>query len=206
MAFSFLPKEDQYFTMFSQMGSKIEEAATLLVEMLRGSDENFDSLSKKIKSVEHECDEINHQVTIKLNKSFITPFDREDIYTLSSALDDVCDYIDAAARAVVMYNIHESDPFAQQLADILLKLSREIYAALGMLKAANGLSAHLLEIQRLENDADEVYFRAMAELFKLSDDPVRIIKWKELYEILENGTDRCEGVGNIIESIMLKHN
>jgi uncharacterized protein len=206
MAFSFLPKEDQYFTLFSQMGAKIEEAAALLVDMLRGSDENFDAISKKIKSVEHECDEINHQVTIKLNKSFITPFDREDIYTLSVALDDVCDYIDAAARAVVMYNIHESDPFAQQLADILLKLSREISSAIGMLKAADGLSPHLLEIQRLENDADEVYFKATAELFKQSDDPVRIIKWKELYEILENGTDRCEGVGNIIESIMLKHN
>lgn len=206
MAFSFLPKEDQYFTLFSQMGSKIEEAASLLVEMLRGSDDDYDHLSKKIKSIEHECDELNHQVTIKLNKSFITPFDREDIYTLSVALDDVCDYVDAAARAVVMYNIHENDPFAQQLAVILQKLSVEVTAALGMLKASNGMAPHLLEIQRLENDADEVYFRAMAALFKHSDDPVRIIKWKELYEILENGTDRCESVGNIIESIVLKHN
>ncbi|MFN0139664.1 MAG: DUF47 domain-containing protein, partial [Pyrinomonadaceae bacterium] len=101
------------------MTVKIQEAAGLLVELLQGSDENFDTLSKKIKSVEHECDEITHSVTTKLNKSFITPFDREDIYTLSVALDDVCDYIDAAARAVVMYNIHESDPFAVELAVVL---------------------------------------------------------------------------------------
>jgi uncharacterized protein len=205
MAFSFLPKEDHYFALFSQMTVKIQEAAALLVELLQGSDENFDSLSKKIKSVEHECDEITHSVTTKLNKSFITPFDREDIYTLSVALDDVCDYIDAAARAVVMYNIHESDPFAVELAVVLQKQTVEIHGAVSHLKTAKGMEQHLLDIQRLENDADEVYFRAMAALFKNSD-AVKIIKWKELYEILEHGTDRCESVGNIIESIVLKHN
>ena len=205
MAFSFLPKEDQYFVLFSQMTAKIQEAAALLVELLKGSDENFDVLSKKIKSVEHECDEITHSVTTKLNKSFITPFDREDIYTLSVALDDVCDYIDAAARAVVMYNIHESDSFAVELAVVLEKQAAEIHGAVSHLKAAKGMEQNLLEIQRLENDADEVYFRAMASLFKNSD-AVKIIKWKELYEILEHGTDRCESVGNIIESIVLKHN
>ena len=206
MAFSFLPKEDQYFELFSQMTAKIQEAAALLVELMQGPDENFDMLSKKIKSVEHECDEITHSITTKLNKSFITPFDREDIYTLSVALDDVCDYIDAAARAVVMYNIHESDEFAQQLAVIMQKLAGEIHGAVSHLKSARGMEQHLLDIQRLENDADEVYFRAMANLFKNVTDPVQIIKWKELYEILENGTDRCESVGNIIESIVLKHN
>jgi len=187
------------------MTAKIQEAAGLLVELLQGSDENFDALSKKIKSVEHECDEITHSVTTKLNKSFITPFDREDIYTLSVALDDVCDYIDAAARAVVMYNIHESDPFAVELAVVLQKQAAEIHGAVSHLKTAKGMEQNLLDIQRLENDADEVYFRAMAALFKNSD-AVKIIKWKELYEILENGTDRCESVGNIIESIVLKHN
>ena len=107
MAFSFLPKEDQYFSMFSEMTAKIQEAAATLVEMMEGSPEAFQALSKKIKSIEHECDEITHNITTKLNKSFITPFDREDIYTLSVALDDVCDYIDAGARAVVMYDIRE---------------------------------------------------------------------------------------------------
>ena len=206
MAFSFLPKEDQYFELFSLMTAKIQEASDLLVELMQGPDENFDSLSKRIKDVEHQCDQINHQITTKLNKSFITPFDREDIYTLAVALDDVCDYIDAAARAVVMYNIHESDEFAQQLAVILQKLAIEIHGAVGLLKAAKGMEQHLRNIQQLENDADDVYFRAMANLFKNVTDAVQIIKWKELYEILENGTDRCESVGNIIESIVLKHN
>ncbi len=206
MAFSFLPKEDQYFELFSQMTEKIREAADILVEMVSGPYENFDASSKRIKSVEHECDEITHNITIKLNKSFITPFDREDIYTLSVALDDVCDYIDATARAMVMYDIHEADEYLQQLALIMQKQSNEINMAVGMLKKADGMSQHLLEIQRLENDADEVYFKAMGALFKNSSDAVTIIKLKELYEILENGTDRCESVGNIIESIVLKHN
>ncbi|MEQ1646361.1 MAG: DUF47 family protein, partial [Pyrinomonadaceae bacterium] len=143
MAFSFLPKEDQYFVLFSQMAAKIQEAAALLVELLQGSDENFDALSKKIKSVEHECDEITHSVTTKLNKSFITPFDREDIYTLSVALDDVCDYIDAAARAVVMYNIHESDSFAVELAVVLEKQAAEIHGAVSHLKTAKGMEQNL---------------------------------------------------------------
>ena len=205
MAFSLLPKEDQYFALFSQMTEKIKEAAALLVEMLNGPDSEFDPLSKKIKSVEHECDEIAHSVTIKLNKSFITPFDREDIYTLSMALDDVCDYIDAAARSVVMYNIHEIDEHSRQLATIIRKLADEVHGAVGFLKDSRGMEQHLINIQRLENDADEVYFRANAELFKSNADPVRIIVWKELYEILENATDKCEYVGNIIESIVLKH-
>ncbi|MEO7539853.1 MAG: DUF47 family protein [Pyrinomonadaceae bacterium] len=206
MAFSFLPREDQYFALFLQMTEKIQEAAKLIVEMLKAEDSEFDTLSKQIKSVEHECDEIAHSVSTKLNKSFITPFDREDIYALSMALDDVCDYIDAAARCIVIYDIHGNDPYAQQLGDVILKLSVEVNGAVSFLDAAKGMEQHLLNIQRLENDADEIYFRAMAALFKGSSDAVKIIKWKELYETLEDATDKCEYVGNIIESIVLKHN
>ncbi len=206
MAFSLLPRETQYFALFSQLTGKLKEAAASLVEMLEGEDENFESLSKRIKHIEHECDELTHSVTKKLNSSFITPFDREDIYTLSVALDDVCDYIDAAARSVVMYNIHESDEHAIKLSLIIQKLVHEIHEAVLLLENSKGMQPHLLEIQRLENEADDIYFRGMAELFKNESDSVRIIKWKELYEILENATDRCESVGNIIESIVLKHN
>lgn len=206
MAFSFIPKEDQYFTLFSQMSAKIQEAAAILVEMLQGPHENFDHLSKKIKSVEHECDELAHSISVSLNKSFITPFDREDIYSLTVRLDDVCDYIDAAARLVVMYDIQEADENARRLSRILQKQVAEINSAVSMLKKSDGMKPHLLEIQRLENDADEIYFKGTGELFATETDPIQLIKLKELYEILENGTDICESVGNIIESIVLKHN
>jgi uncharacterized protein len=205
MAFSFLPKEDQYFELFSQMSVKIQEAADLLGEMLAAPDREFDSFSKRIKSIEHECDELAHNVTTKLNKSFITPFDREDIYTLAMALDDVCDYIDGAARSIVMYDIHGNDTHAQQLGEVIKKQAAEITHALSFLKVAKGMEQHLLNIQRLENEADEIYFSAMANLFK-TEDPMKIIKLKELYEMLENATDKCEYAGNIMESVLLKHN
>jgi uncharacterized protein Yka (UPF0111/DUF47 family) len=108
MTFSLLPREDEYFVFFSQMTGKIQKAAGILIEMLAAPAENFGAYTKRIKDAEHACDKVMHQVTVKLNKSFITPFDREDIYTLAVALDNVCDYIDAGARATVMYNISES--------------------------------------------------------------------------------------------------
>ena len=206
MAFSLLPREDEYFVFFSQITEKIQEASNILVEMLNDKRENFETYTKRIKDAEHACDELTHNVTTKLNKSFITPFDREDIFTLSVALDDVCDYIDAGARAIVMYDIHEIRDHAKGLAKVIQRLATEINSAVGMLKKPNGMNQHIVEIHRLENEADEIYFRAIGELFQKQTDPITLIKWKELYEILENATDRCESVANIIESIVLKHN
>jgi uncharacterized protein len=206
MAFSLLPREDVYFDYFTQMAGKIEEAAGILAEMLDGRAKDLSDFKQRIKDVEHACDTIMHQITTKLNKSFITPFDREDIYTLSVALDDICDYIDAGARAVVMYDIREFNDYSRQLARILVNLGREITAAIAMLSRPDGMNKHFVEIHRLENEADDVYFRAMGVLFKEATDAVTVIKWKEFYDILENATDRCESVANIIESIVLKHN
>src|SRR6476661_3989470 len=139
MAFSLLPKEDKYFELFLQMTEKIQEGSNILVEMLGAPDNEFDSFSKRIKSVEHECDELAHSVSTKLNTSFITPFDREDIYTLAMALDDVCDYIDASARSIVMYDIHDIDEHAKALALILQKMSVEVNGAVSFLHVAKGM-------------------------------------------------------------------
>lgn len=205
MAFSLLPREDEYFLLFSQMTEKIQEASNTLVEMMQGKRENFESFSKRIKDAEHACDELAHKVTTKLNKSFITPFDREDIFTLSVALDDVCDYIDAGARAILMYDIQEISEHTKSLAKVIQGQAMEIHSAVALLSNPNGMDQHIVEIHRLENEADDVYYRAMGELFHQMNDPITVIKWKELYEILENATDRCESVANIIESIILKH-
>ena len=205
MGFSLLPREDQYFTLFSQMTAKMQEAANLLVEMTQGDPANFETITKKIKDTEHACDAITHELTTKLNKSFITPFDREDIFALSVALDDVLDYIDAAARAVMMYDIKDVTDYSKHLAKVIQGLAIEINSAVALLSKPANLNQHIVEIHRLENEADDVYFRAIGELFQKSNDPMEVIKWKELYEILENATDRCESVANIIESIMLKH-
>jgi uncharacterized protein len=206
MGFSLLPREDEYFTLFSQVTEKIQEASTALVEMLHDTSANFEAHSKRIKDAEHACDELTHTITTKLNKSFITPFDREDIFTLIVALDDVCDYVDAGARAIIMYDIKEVSDHARHLSKVIQSQAMEIHSAISMLNKPNGLNQHIVEIHRLENEADDVYFRAIGELFHKESDVMTVIKWKELYEILENATDRCESVANIIESIVLKHN
>ena len=206
MAFSLIPKEDAYFTLFSYLGNSMKEASTALVDMFHDKPEFFEAHCKKIKDLEHACDSLTHEISTKLNKSFITPFDREDIYTLTVALDDVCDYIDASARAVVMYNITELSPNAKHLAKIIQSLTMEVSGALDILAKPLGMHNHIVEIHRLENEADDAYFRAIGDLFQNNQDPISVIRLKELYEILENATDRCEHVANIIEAIVLKHN
>ncbi len=205
MGFSLLPREDEYFALFSQMTAKMQEASNALVELTQGDPANYEAIVKKIKDAEHGCDSITHELTTKLNKSFITPFDREDIFMLSVALDDVIDYIDAGARAILMYDIKEMSDHAKHLAKVLQSLTIEINSAVSMLSKPKNLNQHIVEIHRLENEADDVYFRAIGELFHNATDALTVIKWKELYEILENATDKCETVANIIESIMLKH-
>jgi len=205
MAFSLLPREDEYFAFFSQMSAKIQSAAQLLMQMVGDKESKFESYYTKIKATENECDQLTHKITTKLNKSFVTPFDREDIYSLSVALDDVCDYIDATARAILIYDIRGLTEHARSLAEIMYRLSVEIHASVSMLSKPNGMNQHIVEIHRLENEADDVYFRAIGELFRNESDPIALIKWKELYEILEHATDRCESVANIIESVVLKH-
>jgi len=205
MGFSLLPREDEYFALFSQMAEKIEEAASILVQMIESDADDMSGFSRQIKDAEHGCDEIMHAITTKLNKSFITPFDREDIYSLSISLDDVCDYIDASARSIMMYDIHKTSDYSKHLARVIYSESLEIKAAIAILHKPNGMNQHFIEIHRLENEADDIYFKAMADLFRNSSNPLNVIKWKELYDTLENATDKCEQVANIIESIVLKH-
>jgi hypothetical protein len=205
MAFSLMPREDEYFILFTEMTARIQDGADALVAMMQDTSESFESYTKKIKNAEHACDELTHKITTKLNKSFITPFDREDIYMLVVALDDVLDYIDAGARAILMYDIRQINDHAKQFAKVIQGLAIELHSAISILAKPNGMNQHIVEIHRLENEADDVYFRAIGELFRNPNDPIAIIKWKEVYEILEAATDRCESVANIIESIILKH-
>jgi uncharacterized protein len=203
--FSFVPKEDRYFSFFSQMTSHIYDAADILVEMLKGEVSDYDRHIKEIKRIEHECDELTHTVSTTLNKSFITPFDREDIYMLSSALDDVVDLIDDAARALVIYDVRGVTPHARRFADVIKQMSVQLHEIIKTLERPSGLNPRLVELHRLENEGDDIYHAALAELFREERDPLTVIKWKEIYEKLEAAVDRCENVANIIESVVIKH-
>lgn len=205
MGFSLLPKEEQYFALFSQMTSYIYDAARALVEMLNDKDGDQAEHLKRIKLIEHQCDDLTHSISTRLNKSFITPFDREDIYLLSGALDDIVDLIDDAARAMVMYDVHEATAHARNFAGVIERMAVQLHEVVSMLAKPNGISPRLVELHRLENEGDEIYHKAIAELFRSQTDPLNVIKWKDIYEKLEAAVDRCENVANIIESVIIKH-
>lgn len=202
---NFLPKEEQYFDLFEQMTRYISDAAQLLVEMLSDKNADYEDYSRRMKGLEHACDELTHSISTRLNKSFITPFDREDIYLMSSALDDIVDLIDDAARAIVIFDIHEVTDHARAFASVILRMSAELHEIVSSLKRPKGLTARLVEVHRLENEGDDIYHTAVAELFHDNRDPLFVLKWKEIYEKLEAAVDRCENVANIIESVIIKH-
>ena len=205
MGFSLIPKEEQYFSFFSQMTSFIYDAAKALVVMIEDQSGNYPEHLKRIKAIERDCDDLTHSISMRLNKSFITPFDREDIYLLSGALDDIVDLIDDAARAMVMYDVHESTPHARRFADIIQRMAVQLHEVVSMLAKPHGITPRLVELHRLENEGDETYYNAIADLFRDATDPLNVIKWKDIYEKLEAAIDRCENVANIIESVIIKH-
>ena len=203
--FNFMPKEEQYFSMFTQMTSYIFDASRVLKQMLSDTSGDYTGHVAQIKSIEHSCDELTHSISTRLNKSFITPFDREDIYLLSGALDDIVDLIDDAARAMVMYGVNESTPHARQFADVIQRMAEQLHEIVSMLARPNGINPRLVEVHRLENEGDDIYHAAIARLFQGASDPMHVIKWKDIYEKLEATIDRCESVANIIESVIIKN-
>lgn len=202
---NFLPREEQYFDLFIQMTLYISSAARELKEMLADKNRNFGEYAQRIKGLEHACDELTHNISTRLNKSFITPFDREDIYTMSTALDDIVDLIDDAARAIIIFDVHEITDYARQFADVIVRMSDQLKEIVGTLQKPKNVTQRLVEIHRLENEGDDIYHAAIAELFHDSHDALTVVKWKEVYEKLEAAVDRCENVANIIESVIIKH-
>lgn len=202
------PKEEKFFTMFKAMTINILEGANLLKEMLDNFD-NFDNrieYQHKIKDVEHKGDTQTHEIIKLLNKSFITPFDREDIYSLASKMDDILDLIDNSAAHIVMYKVTAPTPEMRELAFIILKTCQAIDKAISLLGGDIDKIAELcVEVNSLENEADIVCRNAVSGLFANEKDPITLIKLKEIYETLEKAIDKCEDVANILESVVLKH-
>ena len=202
---NFLPKEEQYFTLFIQMTVYISDASRELKEMLHDPDQDYHEYVRRIKGLEHACDELTHSISTKLNKSFITPFDREDIYLMSSALDDIVDLINDAARAIVDFDIKEIRDPAKDFADVIVRMGEQLREIVSTLQKPKNITQRLVEIHRLENEGDDIYHAAIAELFREERDPLNVLRWKEVYEKLEAAVDRCENVANIIESVVIKH-
>jgi uncharacterized protein len=203
--FGLIPKEEKFFVLFKDMTVTIIEGAILLKDMMDNFEDPSES-QKKIKDVEHKCDQVTHDIVKMLNKSFITPFDREDIYALSAALDDIMDLIDASAQRFVMYNVDKPTPEAKELAFIILKSCQTIDKAVGILGGKlEPIAEYCMEVNAMENEADRVCREAISKLFDEEKDAIKLIKWKEIYETLERATDKCEDAANILESVVMKN-
>lgn len=200
------PKETDFFSMFAEAGENLKDGATLLVELMENLDKS-EHLSKKIYEVEQEGDILTHEIFRKLNKTFLTPIDREDIHALVSRLDDVLDLIWTCADRAFLFKLNVSKPEAVELSKTLLTTTDVIMKAMSALKDKkySYIQEYNIEINRLENNADSIFRNALAKLFDEEKDPVQIIKWKNILEHLEDATDTCEDVANILEGIVLKH-
>jgi hypothetical protein len=199
----FLPRETKFFDLFADMAQNLTVGARQLRDLLQDYTD-VPAAVQKIKDTEHKGDEIAHAVFIKLNSTFITPFDREDIHSLASSLDDVLDFINAAATRLVIYKISDPPAEAVKLANIILRQVEELAKALPYLEKGDGLLKYCVEVNRLENEADEIARAAIGCLFETEADPIRLIKHKELIEVLEMATDKAEDAANVLETVVLK--
>jgi predicted phosphate transport protein (TIGR00153 family) len=202
----FLPKTTDFITLFDQASANIVEAVCLFREIV-GDLATVKTGVEKLKVLEHQGDRITHETLDKLNTTFITPFDREDIHTLTTRLDDILDAADNAGQRLIVYKVTEVPPRFLELADLLVESAKEVQKAVQALpdrKKLTSAIASCVEINRLENEADVVHRLALAELFDNSHDAIQVIKLKDLFSFLEDATDRCEDVANVIETIIIK--
>jgi len=200
----FAPKEREFFDLFEEAATNIVRAADLLDQMLRNYPDSRDR-ARDILICEQEGDRITHDIIYKLNQTFVTPIDREDIYELASALDDVVDFTEEVADYLGLYRIEAPMEQAQRLAHILLQAARQIELAMPRIRTFDDISHFTVEINRLENDGDRVTREAVASLFDTGIDPMVVIRWKDIYERLENAIDATEHTANILEGITIKN-
>ncbi len=205
--FPFIPREQKFFDLFEKSARNMVKTA----QVLKGMVDTWEDVGKSVDEItelEHEGDTITHQIMAQLHRTFVTPFDREDIAMLAHTLDDVTDFIHATADAMFIYKIDRPSQRAKELADIIVQAAVEVEKAIPLLRHRSELKKVLprcVEINRLENVADRVFHSAQAELFDNTTDMAQVIKWREIYEYMESATDRCEDVSNVLEGVALKY-
>lgn len=203
-----LPHDEHFYDFFEESAQNLVNAADLLIGFGKGSLEERAALAIKIKDIEHQGDAVTHKIYSELNATFVTPFDREDIHHLASALDDVLDYIDGSAARFVLYKLTECPKDMSKLMETLQHSTKEIQVGVKLLRdfrQAEKLQKVLQKINEYENEADAIFEHAVADLFENEKDAIQIIKLKEIYVSLETATDKCEDAANVMESLLIKH-
>lgn len=198
-----IPRDARFFDMFAEMALNLGDGARLLKQTLDDF-KDVEARVQQLKDLEHRGDEMTHNVLTRLNQTFITPFDREDIYRLASSLDDILDFTYSAGVRLVMYKITSAPEAASRLADVLVRQCDQVLLAVKGLEKNDRVLDYCVEINRLENEADSIARTAIATLFDREKDPISLIKLKELYEVLETATDKAEDAANVLEGVVLK--
>ena len=199
-----MPRDREFFDLFEEAGRNILRAAELLDRMLRDYPDQKD-LARDILICEQDGDRITHDIVNRLNQTFVTPIDREDIYALASALDDVVDYTEEVADCLGLYKIEAPMEQAQQLSGVLLQSARQVAEAMPRLRGFRDISHYTVELNRLENEGDRITRAAIASLFEGGIDPMVVIRWKDIYDRLEDAIDATERVANIIDGVVIKN-
>jgi len=204
MRLPFIPREEKFFELFVEDAQNVLAGARMLEELFRSYDQR-ERLASQLRDTERRGDTLSHEIGHKLENTFVTPFDREDIHQLISRLDDILDFVEEVADTCILYKIEAPTSVAQQQAAIVVKQCEELVRALEKLKGFKNIGPHWIEVHRLENEGDRISRQAVADLFTNGSDPVELIKWKDLYALLEDTIDSCEDAANVIERIVAKH-
>jgi uncharacterized protein len=200
-----IPRESKFFRMFADVSQNLTQGTRLLHDILKNP-ANMEPRLDQLQEIEHRGDDMTHGIITALNQTFITPFDREDIHRLTSSLDDVLDYVNAAGVRLRLYKIKSPPSIAAELAAMIVEQSEELAQGVSLLEKNKLVLEHCVEVHRLENEADRLSRKAIADLFDNEKDPIQLIKIKELYEVLETATDKAEDAANVLEAVALKSN
>jgi uncharacterized protein len=201
---SFVPQKREFFVLYSRAARNAVEIARLLVELLDEFPAS-DGRLRDIKELEHEGDRLTREVVDLLNRTFVTPFDRDDMYELASALDDICDHIDEAAGNIAGYGVTEIRPSAQQQAQVILRATQKLCEAVERVDGFKDADRQLHELRDLEDEGDRLNREAVSELFRTETDAISVIRWKDIHEQLEEAVDACENAADVLEAILVKN-
>src|SRR5438132_3111502 len=199
------PQNRAFFGLFSGASTNAVEIARLLVALLERFPADGAELIRRVKDREHEGDRLTHDVVDLLNRTFVTPFERDDIYRLASAIDDVCDHVDEAADNIALYGVRVVPPEAKAQADVILRAAIKLDEAVGLLEGFKDSRQQLIDLRALEDEGDRLVRDAVAGLFRSGQDPISIIRWKDIHEQLEGAVDACENAADVLEAILVKN-
>jgi uncharacterized protein len=200
-----VPQRKEFFQLFNQASANAVAISRALVDLLAQAPNGSQERIRDIKDLEHEGDRLTHEVVNLLNRTFVTPFDRDDMYRLASALDDICDHVDEAAGNIVGYGVREIRPAAKAQGDVILRAASKLQEAVARLEGFKDSSRQLMELRSLEDEGDTLNREAVSELFRTSQDAISIIRWKDIHEALEEAVDACENAADVLEAIVVKN-